>query len=147
VRFDGSRFRHVAHGVVKTDPGDPLPARLLAIHTEIRKVLRKFSPTEAGVEELYFSKNITSGMHVAHARGVVLLALGQKDIPVGSYTPQQVKLAVIGKGRAEKDQVQRLVAVLLGLDTVPGPDHAADALAVAICHANRSYLHVQQLER
>ena len=147
VRFDGSRFRHVAHGVVKTDPGDPLPARLLAIHTEIRKVLRKFSPTEAGVEELYFSKNITSGMHVAHARGVVLLALGQKDIPVGSYTPQQVKLAVIGNGRAEKDQVQRLVAVLLGLDSVPGPDHAADALAVAICHANRSYLHVQQPER
>jgi len=96
---------------------------------------------------LYFSKNITSGMHVAHARGVVLLALGQKDIPVGSYTPQQVKLAVIGNGRAEKDQVQRLVAVLLGLDSVPGPDHAADALAVAICHANRSYLHVQQPER
>jgi crossover junction endodeoxyribonuclease RuvC len=147
VRFDGSRFRHVAHGVIQTDPGDPLPARLLSIHTEIRKVLTKFSPTEAGVEELYFSKNITSGMHVAHARGVVLLALGQKDIPVGSYTPQQVKLAVIGKGRAEKEQVQRLVAVLLGLDSIPGPDHAADALAIAICHANRSYLHVQQPER
>ena len=147
VRFDGSRFRHVAHGVIQTDPGDSLPARLLKIHTEIRKVLTKFSPTEAGVEELYFSKNITSGMHVAHARGVVFLALGQKDIPVGSYTPQQVKLAVIGKGRAEKEQVQRLVAVLLGLDSVPGPDHAADALAIAICHANRSYLHVQQPER
>jgi crossover junction endodeoxyribonuclease RuvC len=147
VRFDGSRFRHLAHGVIKTDPGDPLPARLLAIHTEIRKVLTKFRPDEAGVEELFFQKNITSGMHVAHARGVVLLALGQKGIPVGSYTPQHVKLAVIGKGRAEKDQVQRLVAVLLGLDSVPGPDHAADALAVAICHANRSYLYVQQSKR
>lgn len=147
VRFDGSRFRHVAHGVIATDPADPLPRRLLVIHEAIRKLLTKFSPDEAGVEELYFSKNITSGMHVAHARGVVLLAMGQKGIPVGSYTPQQIKLAVIGKGRAEKDQVQRLVAVLLGLETVPGPDHAADALAIAICHANRSYLHVQQPER
>jgi crossover junction endodeoxyribonuclease RuvC len=147
VRFDGSRFRHVAHGVIETDSADPLPERLLFIHDGIRKLLAKYSPDEAGVEELFFSKNITSGMAVAHARGVVFLALGQKGIPVGSYTPQRVKLAVIGKGRAEKDQVQRLVAVLLGLDTVPGPDHAADALAVAICHANRSYLHVQQPER
>ena len=147
VRFDGSRFRHVAHGVIETDSADSLPSRLLLIHDRIRKVLTKFSPDEAGVEELFFSKNITSGMAVAHARGVVFLALGRKGIPVGSYTPQQVKLAVIGKGRAEKDQVQRLVAVLLGLETVPGPDHAADALAIAICHANRSYLHVQQPER
>jgi crossover junction endodeoxyribonuclease RuvC len=99
------------------------------------------------VEELFFSKNITSGMAVAHARGVVFLALGQKGIPVGSYTPQQVKLAVIGKGRAEKEQVQRLVAVLLGMESLPGPDHAADALAIAICHANRSPLHVQQPAR
>jgi crossover junction endodeoxyribonuclease RuvC len=147
VTFDGSRFRHVAHGVIETDPSDALPARLLAIHDRIRKLLAKYSPDEAGVEELFFSKNITSGMAVAHARGVVFLALGQKGVPVGSYTPQQVKSAVIGRGRAEKEQVQRLVAVLLGLDTVPGPDHAADALAIAICHANRSNLHVQQPER
>jgi crossover junction endodeoxyribonuclease RuvC len=147
VRFDGSRFRHVAHGVIETDPSQPLPLRLLAIHDTVRKLLVKFSPDEAGVEELYFSKNITSGMAVAHARGVVFLALGQKGIPVGSYTPQQVKLAVIGKGRAEKEQVQRLVAVLLGLESLPGPDHAADALAIAICHANRSPLHVQQPAR
>ena len=143
VRFDGSRFRHVAHGVIATDSAEPLPGRLLSIYNGIRKVLSKFSPDEAGVEELYFSKNITSGMHVAHARGVVLLALEQKGIPAGSYTPQRVKLAVIGNGRAEKGQVQRLVAVLLGLETVPGPDHAADALAIAICHANRSSLNVQ----
>ncbi len=114
---------------------DSLPSRLLLIHEGIRKILTKFSPDEAGVEELFFSKNITSAIPVAHARGVVVLALGQNGIPVGFYTPQQVKQAVIGKGRAEKDQVQRLVAVLLGLETVPAPDHAADALAVAVCHA------------
>ncbi len=147
VRFDGARFRHVAHGVIETDPSLALPARLLAIHDGVRKLLAKYSPDEAGVEELYFSKNITSGMAVAHARGVVFLALGQKGLPVGSYTPQQVKSAVIGRGRAEKQQVQRLVAVLLGLDSIPGPDHAADALAIAICHANRVDSRVQQPPR
>jgi len=96
------------------------------------------------VEELYFSRNTSSAMQVAHARGVVLLALGQKGIPVGVYSPQHVKQAVIGRGRADKSQVQRLVGVVLGLEKIPGPDHAADALAVAICHANRSWINVQQ---
>jgi len=147
VRFDGSRFHHVSHGVVRTDPGALLPQRLLAIHTQVRKLLAKYDPQEAGVEELFFSKNTASAMQVAHARGVVLLALGQKGIPVGCYSPQQVKQAVIGKGRAEKSQVQKLVSVVLGLDSIPGPDHAADALAIAICHANRSEVNVQQRNR
>lgn len=144
VRFDGSRFIHVGHGVVHTDAGVPLPQRLQRIHKEIRKVIRQHEPAEAGVEELFFSRNASSAMQVAHARGVVLLALGERGIPVGFYSPQQVKQAVIGRGRADKDQVQRLVGVLLGLDTAPGPDHAADALAIAICHANRTSSHVQQ---
>jgi len=92
---------------------------------------------------LYFARNASSAMQVAHARGVVLLALGQKGVPVECYSPQLVKQAVIGRGRADKDQVQRLVGVLLGLELVPSPDHAADALAVAICHANRSHINVQ----
>jgi crossover junction endodeoxyribonuclease RuvC len=142
VSFDGSRYLHVGHGVVKTDPGVPLSERLLTIHTGIRKVLGRFTPAEAGIEELFFAKNVTSAMSVAQARGTVLLALAQKGIPVGYYTPQQVKQAVIGKGRAEKDQVQHLVGIILGLEGVPSPDHAADALAIAICHANRSPLHV-----
>jgi crossover junction endodeoxyribonuclease RuvC len=145
VRFDGSRFIHVCHGVIRTDPETSLPERLLIIHGGVRDVVSRFEPTEAGIEELFFSKNVTSAMQVAHARGVVLLALGEAGLRVGCYSPQQVKQAVIGKGRAEKSQVQRLVAVLLGLGEVPGPDHAADALAVAICHANRS--HVQQYIR
>jgi crossover junction endodeoxyribonuclease RuvC len=144
VRFDGSRFSHVGHGVVRTDPETPLPDRLLDIYRNIRGLLREFCPTEAGVEELYFSRNASSAMHVAHARGVVLLALGEAGIPVCCYSPQQVKAAVLGKGKAEKGQIQRLVAVLLGLEDAPCPDHAADALAVAICHANRSHVNVQQ---
>jgi crossover junction endodeoxyribonuclease RuvC len=96
------------------------------------------------VEELYFARNVASAIPVAHARGVVVLALGQRGIPTGFYQPQQVKQAVIGRGRAEKGQVQRLVAVLLGLEEVPSPDHAADALAVAVCHCQRSRLDVQQ---
>jgi crossover junction endodeoxyribonuclease RuvC len=147
VRLDGSRFIHLGHGVVTTDPETPLPLRLLKIHAELRKLLLKYSPTEAGVEELFFSKNISSAMQVAHARGVVLLLLGQRGISVGTYSPQHVKQAVIGRGRADKSQVQRLVSVVLGLEEVPGPDHAADALAIAICHANRSPEHVQQRHR
>ena len=144
VQFDGSRFFHVAHGVVRTDSDSSLSARLLAIHGAVRKLLVKYCPTEAGVEELFFSRNASSAMQVAHARGVVLLALGQRGIPVECYSPQHVKAAVIGRGRADKDQVQRLVCVVLGLDEIPQPDHAADALAVAICHANRSQVDVQQ---
>jgi len=144
VGFDGNRFIHKGHGVVRTDPGVSLPDRLRKIHKELRKVLASYSPEEAGVEELFFSKNATSAMQVAHARGVILLALGQRSIPVGFYSPQQVKQAVIGRGKAAKDQVQRLVGVVLGLAEIPGPDHAADALAIAICHANRSGAHVQQ---
>jgi crossover junction endodeoxyribonuclease RuvC len=143
VRFDGSRFSHVGHGVVTTDPGTPLSHRLLKIHSEIRKVLAAHSPSEAGVEDLFFAKNATSAMQVAQARGVVMLALAQSRIEVGTYSPQQVKQAVIGRGKAAKEQVQRLVGVVLGLEVIPGPDHAADALAVAICHANRSHVHVQ----
>jgi crossover junction endodeoxyribonuclease RuvC len=144
VRFDGSRFLHIGHGVVKTDPETPLPQRLRIIHTAIKKLLAKYGPSEAGVEELFFSRNTSSAMQVAHARGVVLLALGERGIPVGCYSPQHVKQAVIGRGRADKDQVQRLVGVVLGLAEVPGPDHAADALAIAICHANRWSGDVQQ---
>lgn len=143
VRFDGSRFTHVGHGVVTTNPGTPLSHRLLKIYEEIREVLTAHRPSEAGVEDLFFSQNATSAMQVAQARGVVMLALAQSRIEVGTYSPQQVKQAVIGRGKAAKEQVQRLVGIVLGLEELPGPDHAADALAVAICHANRSHVHVQ----
>jgi crossover junction endodeoxyribonuclease RuvC len=144
VGFDGNRFRHVAHGVLSTGPDLGLPERLRIIYEGILAVLDEHRPDEAGVEELYFARNVGSAIPVAHARGVVVLALGQRRIPTGFYQPQQVKQAVIGKGRAEKGQVQRLVAVLLGLSEIPSPDHAADALAVAVCHCQRARLDVQQ---
>jgi crossover junction endodeoxyribonuclease RuvC len=144
IRFDGTRFTHVVHGLVTTEANTPLPERLCRIYREIRSLLAEFLPDEAAVEELYFTRNYSTGMQVAHARGVVLMALGETGIPVGFYSPQQVKQAVIGAGRAEKSQVQQLVKVLLGLDACPSSDHAADALAVAICHANRVGAHVQQ---
>ena len=144
VRFDGVRFRHVAHGVLETGPELALPDRLRAIYEGVLSVLEEYKPDEAGVEELYFARNVASAIPVAHARGVVVLALGQRGVPTGFYQPQQVKQAVIGRGRAEKGQVQRLVAVLLGLEEVPSPDHAADALAVAVCHCQRARLDVQQ---
>ncbi len=147
IRFDGSRFHHITHGVITTRPDTPLPLRLLHVYAELKSVLTEFGPDQAGVEELYFARNTSSALQVAHARGVVLMALGERGIEVGCYSPQNIKQAVIGSGRAEKDQVQRLVGVLLGLDSPPEPDHAADALAAAICHANRSYTHVQQHQR
>ncbi len=147
ITFDGSRFTHIRHGVVTTPSDDPLPCRLLTIYTELKRLLHEVRPDAAGVEDLFFTKNYSSAMQVAHARGVVLLALGEAGIPVGVYPPQQVKAAVIGSGRAEKDQVQRLVGILLGLSAPPSPDHAADALAVAICHAHRVGCDVQQLVR
>ncbi len=144
VGFDGTRFTHLAHGVVRTDAATPLPYRLRDIHSAIRTLLDTYSPDEAGVEELYFARNVASAIPVAHARGVVVLALGQRGIPAGFYQPQQVKQAVIGRGKADKDQVQRLVAILLGMEEPPSPSHAADALAVAVCHIQRSAGLVQQ---
>ncbi len=143
VGWDGSRLCHLGHGVLRTEPGEPLARRLASIYEGITKVLDTYSPDEAGIEELYFAKNVASAIPVAHARGVIVLALGQRGIPIGFYQPQQVKQAVIGRGRAEKDQVQRIVAILLGMEEIPSPSHAADALAVAVCHIQRSAAVVQ----
>jgi crossover junction endodeoxyribonuclease RuvC len=103
-------------------------------------LLDAFAPDAIAIEELYFGANVQTAFAVGQARGVVLLAAGQRDVPSRSYTPQQVKGAVCGHGRAGKDQVARMVARLLGLADVPTPDHAADALAVAICDLNRAPL-------
>jgi crossover junction endodeoxyribonuclease RuvC len=123
-------------GVVETPAGCDHGARLAAIHARIAELLDEHRPDAVAVEDLYFGANARSAFAVGQARGVVVLAAGQRGIPCASYTPQQVKGAVCGSGRAAKDQVQRMVQALLGLDELPRPDHAADALAVAICHAN-----------
>jgi len=136
----GSRLRSLDGGVIATAAGIPLELRLADIHARIGELLDEHAPDAVAIEELYFGANARTAFAVGQARGVVLLAAGQRGIPTRSYTPQQVKGAVCGSGRADKDQVARMVAQLLGLSKLPHPDHASDALAVAICDVNRAPL-------
>jgi crossover junction endodeoxyribonuclease RuvC len=127
-------------GVVRTPAGEPLEQRLASIHARVCELLDEHEPDAVAVEELFFGANARSALAVGHARGAVLLAAGQRGVPCSSYTPQQVKGAVCGSGGASKAQVQEMVGRLLALAEPPRPDHAADALAVALCHANRAPL-------
>jgi crossover junction endodeoxyribonuclease RuvC len=123
-------------GVIATRAELAPERRLAEIHAAVDALLREHEPDAVALEELYFGQNVRTAFAVGQARGAVLLAAGQHGLPCSSYTPQQVKGAVCGSGRAQKDQVARMVKALLGLAEEPRPDHAADALAVAICHAN-----------
>ncbi len=125
--------RHVAHGAVSTSSSMSIGERLEKIQREVLDVIRTYKPAQAGVESLYFAKNITSAIPVAQARGVLLLTLSQEGVPSWEFSPPEIKLAISGTGRASKHQVQELVRVLIGLPVAPRPDHAADALAAAIC--------------
>jgi crossover junction endodeoxyribonuclease RuvC len=136
----GSRLRALADGVIKTPAGVPPERRLADIHARIGELLDRHRADAVAIEELYFGANVRTAFAVGQARGVVLLAAGQRGVPARSYTPQQVKGAVCGNGRAGKDQVGRMVARLLSLAAPPAADHAADALAVAICDLNRAPL-------
>jgi crossover junction endodeoxyribonuclease RuvC len=132
----GGRLVALDGGVIRTRAGVPQERRLADIHAGVEALLGEHSPDAVALEELYFGQNVRTAFAVGQARGVVMLAAGQRGLPCASYTPQQVKGAVCGSGRAEKDQVARMVKTLLGLLEEPRPDHAADALAVAVCHAN-----------
>ena len=130
----------VDYGVVLTPKTERLLVRLAILEEGVNKVLDKFSPEEVAVEELFFSKNITTGIAVAHARGVALLAAVKKCGRLFEYTPMQIKQALTGYGGADKKQIQLVTANLLRLKGIPRPDDAADALAVALCHAHTSRL-------
>jgi crossover junction endodeoxyribonuclease RuvC len=123
-------------GVIQTPADTPQERRLTDIHAAVAELLNEHQPDAVALEELYFGQNVRTAFAVGQARGAVMLAAGQHAVPCSGYTPQQVKSAVCGSGRAEKAQVARMVMSLLGLLELPRPDHAADALAVAICHAN-----------
>lgn len=125
----------IQYGAITTSAGLPLATRLLQIANDVEQLIEQFQPDEIAVEELFFSKNITTGIAVAHARGVILYTAEKLQIPVYEYTPMQVKQAVVGYGLAEKHQVMDMTKRLLKLKAVPKPDDAADALAIAICHA------------
>lgn len=134
VEYDGSRYRYVEHGVITTPAHAAMGIRLRTIFHELQAVISRHQPAEAGVEKLYFARNISSALPVAEARGVVMLSLSLAEVPAFEYPPQAIKQSIVGEGRADKQQVQELVRVLLGLAEIPRPDHAADALAAAICH-------------
>jgi crossover junction endodeoxyribonuclease RuvC len=126
----------VTFGTICTPAAQPMAERLLELHNQLLALLALHTPDTAAVESLFFQKNVRTAMSVGQARGAVLLALAERAVPVGEYTPNEVKQAVTGYGGAEKRQVQMMVRTLLGLADLPKPDDAADALAVAICHAH-----------
>ena len=134
-RRDG-RLVALDGGVIETASELARERRLAEIHEDVERLIAEHEPDAVALEELYFGQNVRTAFAVGHARGVVMLAAGQRGLPCTGYTPQQVKGAVCGNGRAAKDQVARMVQTLLCLEHEPRPDHAADALAVAICHAN-----------
>jgi crossover junction endodeoxyribonuclease RuvC len=140
VRGAGSRLRALDEGVIQTRAGVSLEQRLADIHQRVEDLLDEHRPDAMAIEELYFGANVRTAFAVGQARGVVLLAAGQRGVPARSYTPQQVKGAVCANGRADKAQVARMVMRLLGLAEPPTPDHVSDALAVAVCHLNHSPL-------
>jgi crossover junction endodeoxyribonuclease RuvC len=144
VARHGARLVALDGGVIETAAGEDPGERLVTIFTRVCAMLDEYRPDALAVEDLYFGANARSAFAVGQARGVVILAAGQRGLPCRSYTPQQVKGAVCGSGRADKRQVQRMVQTLLALADLPRPDHAADALAVAICHANGAPLRAAQ---
>jgi crossover junction endodeoxyribonuclease RuvC len=134
VEERGGELHALGHGALLTTAGEALPIRLLALFKGLQELIGLHQPSAMAIESLFFNRNVRTALAVGHARGVALLAAAQAELPVVEYTPQQVKSAVVGYGGAAKDQVQKMVATLLGLREIPRPDDAADALAIAICH-------------
>jgi crossover junction endodeoxyribonuclease RuvC len=135
IRRDGSSLRAIACGVVRTPPGDELPRRLAALHAELEALVEELHPTAVVVERVLFQVNARTAIAVGQASGVALAVAARAGVPVTHYSPNEVKLAVTGYGGADKAQVSEMVARLLALSQIPGPPDAADALALAICHA------------
>lgn len=138
VDSDKNRHRLVTCGVITTPAHTSLSSRLEQIYEDLQRLLEAFKPDAVSIEELFFNTNITTGIAVAHGRGVILLACRKAGVGIFEYTPLQVKQAVVGYGRAEKAQVMDMVRRLCGLSAPPKPDDAADAVALALCHARSS---------
>ena len=135
IESNRGSVRLLQYGAVTTEAGLPLATRLVQIENDMTALISQLKPDEIAVEELFFSKNITTGIAVAHGRGVILCTAERLGVPIFEYTPMQVKQAVAGYGLADKKQVMDMTKRLLKLKAVPKPDDAADALAIAICHA------------
>jgi crossover junction endodeoxyribonuclease RuvC len=135
IDSDGRTHRVCGHGVIETSARDPLSTRLAFIASGLREVIGAHSPESAAVEEVFYSRNVKTALKLAHVRGVALLAIAESGMPLGEYSPLEVKISVVGYGRAEKHQVQLMVRSLTGIGDAIESEDAADALAVAICHA------------
>ena len=140
VEYSQGRLSYINHGCIVTRPETNRGERLLIIYKAFLKILKSYKPSEAAMENLYFGKNISSAMSVAEARGVLLLALSAQGFPIRELTPNAIKQAVVGVSKVDKKQVQEMVRIILGLGEIPKPDHAADALAAAICAAHAGSL-------
>ena len=136
VETDGSHHRIIVCGAISTPASAPFPEKLLHIHSRLAALIAECQPDCVAVENLFHAVNVRSALKLGHARGVAMLAAVEAGVPVMEYTPAEIKRAVVGYGRAEKQQVQHMVKLILGLAAVPSPHDAADALAVAICHAH-----------
>lgn len=137
IEHVGGKLTYVDAGVITTTPDLLMPDRLVILHQELSQLIAEFQPEQAAVELLFFSTNVTTAISVGQARGVILLALAQAGLIPGEYTPMQIKQAVAGYGGAKKPQIQAMVKTLLKLPAIPKPDDAADALAIAITHAQQ----------
>ena len=147
VESDRSRQALVRCGVITTPPGMDFSARLEIIYEDMRQLLDAVKPDAVAIEELFFGQNVTTGIGVAQSRGVILLAIRKAGLPVFSYKPMQVKQAVVGYGNATKHQVMDMTKRLLHLDTLPKPDDAADAIAIALCHARSNTSLLAQVQK
>ena len=136
IEYRNTRFRTLAYGSIQTPAGMRTEERLKAIYEGMKELIETYHPEAMSVEELFFTNNVTTGIRVAEARGVILLSAEQAGIPIQEYTPMQVKQAVVGYGKADKRQVIAMVTRILNLEKPPKPDDTADAIAIAICHAH-----------
>ena len=136
VETDGRRYCVIMSGAIATPVLATFPERLLVIHSRLAVLIEECRPDCAAIENLFYATNVRSALKLGHARGVAMLAAAEAGLPVFEYTPAEIKRAVVGYGRAEKPQVQQMVKLILGLAEIPTPHDAADALAVAICHAH-----------
>ncbi len=136
VEYKGSKFTTLGYGSIETLAHTPTEDRLLLIYKGMKQLIETYHPDQMAIEELFFNTNITTGIRVAEARGVILMCARENGVKIFEYTPLQVKQAVVGYGRAEKKQVITMVTTLLGLSKPPKPDDTADALAIAVCHAH-----------
>jgi crossover junction endodeoxyribonuclease RuvC len=137
IDVEKGKLKFVDAGVISTPAGEPMETRLMTIYEELGELIAEHKPDQIAIELLYFATNVTTAISVGQARGVVMLCVAQAKLPMGEYTPLQVKQAVTGYGKADKKQIQEMVKTLLNLNAIPKPDDAADALAIAITHSSQ----------